>query len=113
MYGLTRRPKLSVLAALPPLALNILHIGTHTLTAALDVFVGSRSLLEGRVALANFLVLVIIRCYTFHIALSRSLLALVICVTRRNFNICLVFWHTKLLGHNHTSCIPYRSSLVR
>ena len=41
MYGLTRRPKLSVLAALPTLALNILHVGTHDLSAALDVFVSS------------------------------------------------------------------------
>ena len=41
MYGLTRRSKLSVLAALPPFALNILHIGTHNLTAGLDVFVSS------------------------------------------------------------------------
>lgn len=47
MYALTRRPKLSVLAALPPLALNILHIGTHNLTAALDVFVGSQSMMGG------------------------------------------------------------------
>lgn len=39
MYGLTRRPKLAVLAALPPFLLNILHAGTHNLCAALDVFV--------------------------------------------------------------------------
>ena len=39
MYGLTRRPKLSVLAALPPFLLNLLYLGTHSLCAALDVFV--------------------------------------------------------------------------
>jgi membrane-associated phospholipid phosphatase len=38
MYALTRRPKLSLLAAVPPFALNILHAGTHDLSAALDVF---------------------------------------------------------------------------
>lgn len=39
MYSLTRRPKLAVLAALPPFLLNVLHAGTHNLCAALDVFV--------------------------------------------------------------------------
>ncbi|KAG9246645.1 hypothetical protein BJ878DRAFT_496256 [Calycina marina] len=38
MYTLTRRSKLSILATISPFALNILHIGTHTLTPALDVF---------------------------------------------------------------------------
>src|ERR1700709_859429 len=36
MYGLTRRTKLSFLAALPPFLLNILYAGTHSLCAALD-----------------------------------------------------------------------------
>lgn len=43
MYALTRRSKLSILAAIPPFALNILYAGTHTLCAPLDVFVGSPS----------------------------------------------------------------------
>ncbi|TVY58042.1 Inositol phosphorylceramide synthase [Lachnellula cervina] len=38
MYALTRRPKLSILAALPPFLLNILYAGTHTLCQPLDVF---------------------------------------------------------------------------
>jgi hypothetical protein len=38
MYALTRRSKLSILAATPPFALNILHAGTYTLCSALDVF---------------------------------------------------------------------------
>lgn len=45
MYALTRRPKLSILAALPMFLLNLLHAGTHTLCAPLDVFVGNRKLL--------------------------------------------------------------------
>lgn len=40
MYAFTRRSKLSILAALPSFLLNILYLGTHSLTAALDVFVG-------------------------------------------------------------------------
>jgi len=44
MYALTRRPKLSILAALPPFLLNILYTGTHSLCSALDVFVGFRDL---------------------------------------------------------------------
>lgn len=47
MYSLTRRPKLSILAALPPILLNILYAGTHSLCAALDVFVGSESAAGG------------------------------------------------------------------
>ncbi|CZT51276.1 probable IPT1 Mannosyl diphosphorylinositol ceramide synthase [Rhynchosporium secalis] len=38
MYALTRRSKLSLLAALPPFALNILYAGTHSLYKPLDVF---------------------------------------------------------------------------
>ncbi|KUJ23129.1 PAP2-domain-containing protein [Mollisia scopiformis] len=38
MYALTRRSKLSILAALPPFLLNILYAGTHSLCSALDVF---------------------------------------------------------------------------
>lgn len=38
MYTFTRRSRLSVLAALPPFALNILHAGTHHLSPVLDVF---------------------------------------------------------------------------
>lgn len=38
MYAFTRRTKLSILAALPPFLLNILHAGTYNLCAALDVF---------------------------------------------------------------------------
>ncbi|TVY67521.1 Inositol phosphorylceramide synthase catalytic subunit AUR1 [Lachnellula suecica] len=38
MYALTRRPTLSILAALPPFLLNILYAQTHSLTPALDVF---------------------------------------------------------------------------
>ncbi|KAH8799694.1 hypothetical protein F5884DRAFT_114050 [Xylogone sp. PMI_703] len=38
MYVVTRKPKLSILAALPPFALNILYAGTHYLCAPLDVF---------------------------------------------------------------------------
>ncbi|PBP25692.1 hypothetical protein BUE80_DR003396 [Diplocarpon rosae] len=38
MYALTRRSKLSILAAVPPFALNILHAATHTLCGPLDVF---------------------------------------------------------------------------
>ncbi|KAH6679541.1 hypothetical protein B0J14DRAFT_473089 [Halenospora varia] len=38
MYTITRRIKLSLLATLPPILLNILYSGTHTLYAALDVF---------------------------------------------------------------------------
>ncbi|KAL3421969.1 pap2 superfamily protein [Phlyctema vagabunda] len=37
MYYLTRRSRLSVLAALPPFLLNILHAGTHELRPVLDV----------------------------------------------------------------------------
>lgn len=47
MYALTRRTKLSILAALPPFLLNILHLGTHTLYPSLDVFV---SLLSAPIA---------------------------------------------------------------
>lgn len=39
MYALTRRSKLSLLAAVPAFALNILHAATHTLCEPLDVFV--------------------------------------------------------------------------
>ncbi|KAH6711105.1 hypothetical protein BKA61DRAFT_677736 [Leptodontidium sp. MPI-SDFR-AT-0119] len=38
MYALTRRSKLSLLATVPPFALNILHAATHTLCGPLDVF---------------------------------------------------------------------------
>jgi len=38
MYALTRRPRLSIFAALPPFLLNILYAGTHSLCASLDVF---------------------------------------------------------------------------
>ncbi|KAL2068868.1 hypothetical protein VTL71DRAFT_15206 [Oculimacula yallundae] len=38
MYALTRRSKLSLLATIPPFALNILHYGTHNNYEALDVF---------------------------------------------------------------------------
>jgi membrane-associated phospholipid phosphatase len=38
LYALTRRPKLSLLAALPPFLLNILYAGTHYLCGPLDVF---------------------------------------------------------------------------
>lgn len=41
MYALTRRSKLSILAALPPFLLNVLYAGTHSLCSALDVFVCS------------------------------------------------------------------------
>lgn len=41
MYAMTRRTKLSLIAALPPFLLNILHVGTHTLCGALDVFVSA------------------------------------------------------------------------
>lgn len=37
MYALTRKSKLSILAAVPPFALNILHAGTHSLLRPLDV----------------------------------------------------------------------------
>lgn len=38
MYTITRHIKLSLLTTLPPILLNILYSGTHTLCAALDVF---------------------------------------------------------------------------
>lgn len=38
MYAITRRSKLSILAALPPFLLNILYAGTHYFCSALDVF---------------------------------------------------------------------------
>ena len=40
MYALTRRRKLSILAALPPLILNLEYAASHYLCAPLDVFVG-------------------------------------------------------------------------
>lgn len=39
MFALTRKPKLSILATLPPFLLNVLYAGTHSLCAGLDVFV--------------------------------------------------------------------------
>lgn len=38
MYALTRKPKLSILAILPPFLLNVLYAGTHSLCPSLDVF---------------------------------------------------------------------------
>lgn len=43
MYALTRRTKLSLLAALPPFLLNILHSATHKLCSPLDVFVSTHA----------------------------------------------------------------------
>ncbi|RDL37333.1 PAP2-domain-containing protein [Venustampulla echinocandica] len=38
VYAFTRRSKLAIFAALPSFLLNILYLGTHNLSAALDVF---------------------------------------------------------------------------
>jgi hypothetical protein len=46
MYALTRRSRLSILAALPPFLLNVLYAGTHTLCPSLDVFVCLRSWIQ-------------------------------------------------------------------
>ena len=39
IYALTRRPKVSILAALPPFLVNLLYAGTHRLCHSLDVLV--------------------------------------------------------------------------
>lgn len=111
MYALTRRTKLSVLAALPPFLLNILYLGTHKLCSALDVFVSySRGTMS---AFADFPGLALIRRTPFHLPLSRCLLALALRAPGRYFDFCMVIWDTKLPRNHNPSHVPYRSPLVR
>ena len=110
MYALTRRSKLSLLATVPPFALNILHAGTHTLCGPLDVFV------SGRLPTTRFSTdisgLAFVRRNPLHFPLSRGILALAVCLSRRRIDLRLVFWNTELFRNNHTSVNAHCGTLV-
>lgn len=112
MYALTRRSKLSILAALPPFLLNILYAGTHSLCSALDVFV-SLFELQAKPSQLTPSGLAFIRRYTLHFSLPSCLLALALCCTRSCVRLRMVIRHTKLPGNNNTSLLPLCSALVR
>jgi hypothetical protein len=111
MYALTRRPKLSILAALPPFLLNILYAGTHSLCGALDVFVGSQT--DIAASRLTVLGMALIRRYPLHLSIPRGLLALAIRKSRRCIHFRMVLWHTELPRNYNTSIVPDCSALVR
>jgi hypothetical protein len=111
MYALTRRPKLSILAALPPFLLNILYAGTHSLCAALDVFVGSQTRLAAfRLTLIG---VAFIWRHPLHLSIFGSILAMAICQSWRCIHFRMVLWYSELPRNYNTSVIPDCSALVR
>lgn len=110
MYALTRRTKLSLLATVPPFALNILHAGTHTLCGPLDVFV--RTSARNYKCYTDFVDMDVIRRNSLYLSIPCCFLALAFCLSWSCFHFRLVFWYTKLLGHNHTSFFPDCRALV-